>query len=139
MEIFWKNIARGRTLHRADKLTEQRPANSKTEAMLGVGQGKPTLKLADTSAELEQALEKEKADRKRERFGWIGALAVVSLPLFYRQVDGSIIPFCIIAVILICVLIVVAGMCGCEEVAILLSALAKRLTRLQSGSDDKPN
>ncbi len=66
-------------------------------------------------------------------------MAVLSLPLIYRQVDGSIIAFCIIAVILICVLIVVARMCGCEEVAILLSALAKRLTRVQSGSDDKPH
>lgn len=125
--------------HRAENLTKQTAPNSKTEAMLGVGQGKPTLKLADTSAELEQVLEKERADRKRERFGWIGGMAVLSLPLIYRQVDGSIIAFCIIAVILICVLIVVARMCGCEEVAILLSALAKRLTRVQSGSDDKPH
>ncbi|MBS1091492.1 hypothetical protein JK208_07700 [Gluconobacter sp. Dm-74] len=106
------------------------PAPSK---VFQVGAKPPAPKLADTSVSLEERLEKEIADRKKERFLWICGLGVFAQPLIYKTCDESFIVYSATFLIEIGGLIAAAEMCGIQKVAKFFSEVGKWWMKRKGG------
>jgi len=112
-------------------LAEDLP-KKRAERALTVGDQSSPSKLADTSANLELRLEKEVADRRRERFLWICACVALSQPLIYKGCDESLVVYTTTSIIEVGALAAAASLCGLESAAKFYSAVGRFLMRFQS-------